>query len=368
MALLFLIEHARTGKRIKTSLYLSILFFILSYATKEFALLFLPAFLIGLFIAKKRNSLIVFIVGFSMYLILEVIVFKHLFGVDAGRLGILRITYDKSGLLDVLSGPGLATLFERYAIFGLEKFVFLISAMIASLYLFRYFLNKKGDIGFLLCCISLLSFLLTITFSVKSINPITPLFTFYERYLLPAYPLIAICIFYFIEHWTLKLFPLRSQNFIRYGIIALVLITCFKPNNLSDIEQNFKNFKSSLDSKKNPTNALSWNKIVNAQNSFISALSDDKVILSKQLSSEEIKYRLFIAAKDESYYMIRCDKLTNFMFIISKKLILNSSLKKLSWCEKVKNIKSNQFEMVNIYWKSPFQLHLQKNFKFQPRE
>lgn len=199
LSLYFLLRFFELGRGTKRSnLYfaLSIMFMFIAYETKITNLYFMVPWVILLIRRSDFKHLLLFgLVLIGLYAI------EHFFywraGFSMGRLEIILDTHFGSGSMTLGEGVQFdgtfLGLFERYSFKNFPIYWHAITwpGITCGIYLY-----KKGDKKELisLLLIIIISFMLILTFAVKSISPVVPMEDFVVRYFSPLLPIFAMLI------------------------------------------------------------------------------------------------------------------------------------------------------------------------------
>jgi len=190
-------ENGRINPRI-SHLFISGINIFLMYMAKEDSLYFLPAIMLIVFMSRKKFSDIILfgIIPFSLFLS-ETLVYYLFTGFKMGRLSIIT---DKTHFDTVTPLYSWLSLFDRFKGEHLRPYFRypLLISIIGGIYIFIKKRNNENSrinpVVFIV--ISLFTYVIFLTFLIKSIHPIIPLNTFRTRYLNIIIPPMILIIMY----------------------------------------------------------------------------------------------------------------------------------------------------------------------------
>jgi hypothetical protein len=178
------------GKRGVTALFISASAAFMMYLSNELTVFFLPGFAISiLMMCKGWKPLFIFAGTFTLLFSSEFILYRLLSPFPFGRMQIAMQNHlGEVGKLVPVEGP--VQLLNRFSFSSVSPYwtfiipVFLISAV--------YLLLRKRSSFITLVSVIGISFIVFITFAVKSLHPITPIVNFRMRYLADLTPVLII--------------------------------------------------------------------------------------------------------------------------------------------------------------------------------
>lgn len=212
----FMIKHISSDKKISVNLILSAVMSFLIYMTTDIAVFFIPGMLIYVMISKKRlHDSFTFTAVFLILFLTEWLSYYLFAGLPLGRIGIIMSGHMEGGTLIPLYS--WIQLFERFSPrrAGIYWTITLLLFTASSIFILKnHFKNKICAIIF-----SGLIFIIFITFTLKSVNPIIPVANFRARYLNEFVPIALVVIFF--AAYSLR----RNKITMKFkGRILLILI------------------------------------------------------------------------------------------------------------------------------------------------
>jgi len=190
----WLILIAVESQRRKTLLFvLAASAMFLTYGTKVQALFFLPGILVAIFVLENyRWKHVVIFAGSlaAMYVVEHLLLLAN--GFDLGRFQVISSSFGVPPGVKSRNFSGVLSLFERYTVLRGEWGPLLLLFGASTIYLIYNRLNVPRNLKAVL--LVTLSFFFFMTFSVRSLDPLLPVQSYHDRYLIEAIPLVCLVI------------------------------------------------------------------------------------------------------------------------------------------------------------------------------
>ncbi len=199
-------------------LLVSCLFLFFAYSAKMTNILFLPGFALVMLIDREKfKNIIIYCSILFLLFIIETLIYRNVFNAEFGRISIVAGTH-LSGNQTLQPVQNIFYLFKRFIEVRAYWYPLFLISIPGAVYI--YLKEKNRFIRYFTIIFG--SFLLLLTFAVKSITPLTLALPFVERYFNIILPFLFTIFVLLISYPVNKLKVAEYQNnFKRYVIFVL---------------------------------------------------------------------------------------------------------------------------------------------------
>lgn len=226
MALFFLLKFIRDEK--DKFIYFSSISIFLAYLAKIDNLFFVPAFLLIIYVHKKSvKTILKFISPMFFLYIIETVFYLAFTDFKFGRLSVIFGGHLATNYFDLKTGQSFCIIFQRYVKLMLFWKLLLGFGFISSCFLWMK--KYARNINTKAIVFSIFSYILFITFTIKSLSPFSLAIPFEQRYfsVLTPFLIISLLLSLFILFDFIISSPFKKKLHDNFRKISLTLIVFF---------------------------------------------------------------------------------------------------------------------------------------------